>query len=103
MHRPTDKTEVSVLYEREVSVRCDREDVCRQREDICRQRSGNAQTTEVGALFKRAVTVLSALCQCPLMATETLRGERMCANSGRIYGDNVRGMHRQRKEGDSDK
>jgi hypothetical protein len=37
--------------------------------------------------------VLSALCQCPLMATETLRGERMCANSGRIYGDNVRGMH----------
>jgi hypothetical protein len=47
---------------------------CRQREDICRQRSGNAQTTEVGALFKRAVTVLSALCQCPLMATETLRG-----------------------------
>ena len=76
---------------------------CRQREDICRRRSGNAQTTEVGALFKRAVTVLSALCQCPLMATETLRGERMCANSGRIYGDNVRGMHRQRKEGDSDK
>ena len=75
---------------------------CRQREDICRQRSGNAQTTEVGALFKRAVTVLSALCQCPLMATETLRGE-VCANSGRIYGDNVRGMHRQRKEGDSDK
>ena len=47
---------------------------CRQREDICRRRSGNAQTTEVGALFKRAVTVLSALCQCPLMATETLRG-----------------------------
>ena len=30
MHRPTDKTEVSVLYEREVSVRCDREDVCMQ-------------------------------------------------------------------------
>ena len=58
---------------------------------------------EVGALFKRAVIVLSALCQCPLMATETLRGERMCANSGRIYGDSVRGMHRQRKEGDSDK
>ena len=55
-------------------MRCDREDVCRRREDICRQRSGNAQTTEVGALFKRAVTVLSALCQCPLMATETLRG-----------------------------
>jgi hypothetical protein len=76
---------------------------CRQREDICRRRSGNTQTTEVGALFKRAVTVLSALCQCPLMANETLRGERMCANSGRIYGDNVRGMHRQRKEGDSDK
>ena len=61
MHRPTDKTEVSVLYEREVSVRCDREDVCKQREDICRQRSGNAQTTEVGALFKRAVSVFSAL------------------------------------------
>ena len=47
---------------------------CRQRKAICRHRSGNAQTTEVGALFKRAVTVLSALCQCPLMATETLRG-----------------------------
>ena len=43
----------------------------------------------MGALFKRAVTVLSALCQCPLMATETLREERMCANSGRIYGDKV--------------
>ena len=27
---------------------------------------------------RRAVTVLSALCQCPLMATETLRGERSC-------------------------
>ena len=76
---------------------------CRQREAICRQRSGNAPTTEVGALFKRAVTVLSALCQCPLMATESLRGETMCANSGMVYGDNVRGMHRQRKEGDSDK
>ena len=25
---PTDKTEVSALYEREASVRCDREDVC---------------------------------------------------------------------------
>ena len=29
---------------------------------------------KVGALFKRAVTVLNAQCQCPLMATETLRG-----------------------------
>ena len=75
---------------------------CRQREDICRRRSGNEQTTEVGALFKRAVTVLSALCQYPLMTTETLRGERMCANSGRVYGHNVRGLHRQRKEGDND-
>ena len=37
------------------------------------------------------------------MATGTLREERVCANSGRIYGDNVRGMHRQRKEGDNDK
>ena len=60
---------------------------CRQREDICRRRSGNAQTTEVGALFKRAVSVLSALCQCPLMATETLRGEGMCANSGGVYAE----------------
>ena len=76
---------------------------CRQREDICRGRSGNAQKTKGDALFTRAVTVFSALFQCPLMATETLRGERMCANSRRIYGDNVRGMHRQRKEGDSDK
>ena len=57
----------------------------------------------MGALFKRAVTVLSALCQRPLMATETLRGERMCVNSGRMYEDNVRGMHRQRKAGDNDK
>ena len=57
----------------------------------------------MGALFTRAMTVLSVLCQCKLMATETLREERMRANSGRIYGDNVRGMHRQRKEGDSDK
>ena len=65
MHRPTDKTEVSVLYEREVSVRCDREDVCRQREDnymqtTVRKCTDNC-TTEVGALFKRAVSVLSAL------------------------------------------
>ena len=58
---------------------------CRQREDICRQRSGNAQTTEVGALFKRAVTVLSALCQCPLMATETLRGEDVCKQREDIW------------------
>ena len=64
---------------------------CRQQEDICRQRSGNAQTTEAGALFKRAVTVL----RCPLMANETLRGERMCANSGRTYGDRAQEMHSQ--------
>ena len=31
---------------------------------------------------KRAVSVLSPLCQCALTATETLRRERMCANSG---------------------
>jgi|SouAtlMetagenome_1021521.scaffolds.fasta_scaffold43412_1 hypothetical protein len=83
MHRPTDKTEVSALYEREVSVRCDREDVCKQREDICRHRSGNSQITEVGALFNRAVSVLR--CECALTATETLRGEGMRANSGGIY------------------
>ena len=79
---------------------------CRQREDRCRQRSGNAQTTEVGALFKRAVSVLSALCQCPLTAIETLRGERMCANSGRTCGDNMETTFREctenGKEGGSD-
>ena len=80
MHRPSDKTEVSALYEREVSVRCDREDVCKQREDICRHRS---QITEIGALFNRAVSVLR--CECALTATETLRGEGMRANSGGIY------------------
>ena len=37
--------------------------VNRQREDTCRQRSVNKQTPEVSALFKRAVSVLSALCQ----------------------------------------
>ena len=58
-------------------VRCDREDVCRQPEDICRRQSRNAQTAEVDALFKRALSVLSAL-----TAIETLRGERMCANIG---------------------
>ena len=43
--------------------RCDREDVCRQ---------------------------LSAMCQSVhVTATETLRRERMCANSGGVYGDNV--------------
>ena len=69
--------------------------------EVCR--SGNAQITEAGAWFKRAVTRLNVMCQCPMMATETLRGERMCANGRRIYGDNVWGMHRQRKEGDNDK
>ena len=74
----------------------------RQREVSPRQRSGNAQTTEVCA--KRAVSVLSALCQCSVLcvsvhvtATETLRGERVYANSGRIYGDNDQEMHRQRE------
>ena len=48
----TDNGSECALYERGVSVRYDREDVCRQPgEDICRQRSGNAQTTEVSALF----------------------------------------------------
>ena len=56
---------------------------CRQREDICRQRSGNAQTTEVGALFNRAVSVLR--CECALTAAETLRGKGMRANSGGVY------------------
>ena len=91
MHRPTDKTEVSALYEREVSVRCDREDVCKQREDTYRQRSGNSQITEVGALFNTAVSVLR--CECALTATETLRGEGMRANSaGGLCRGNVQGM-----------
>ena len=85
MHRPTDKTEASALYERGVSVHCDREDVCGQREDICRQRLGNAQTTEVGALFNRALSMLC--CECVLTATETLRGEGMRASSGGIYAE----------------
>ena len=83
MHRTTDKTEMSALYKREVSVRCDREDVCKQREDICSQRSGNSQITEVGALFNRAVSVLR--CECALTATEMLRGEGMRANIGGVY------------------
>ena len=75
--------------------------MCRQREDTCRQRSVNAQTPEVGALFKRAVSV-SAQCvnvsvSLHLTAIERLRGERMCANSGRTYGDNAHEMHRQWK------
>ena len=70
---------------------------------ICRQRAGNAQTSEVGALFMRAVTVLSACCRCPLMVTETLREEGVCATGGRIYGDNARVMHRHQKEGDETK
>ena len=37
--------------------------MCRQWEETCRQRSVNAQTPKVSALFKRAVSVLSALCQ----------------------------------------
>ena len=30
------------------------------------------------------------------LTAETLRGERMCANSGRIYGDNVQEMHSEK-------
>ena len=74
---------MSALYEREVSARCDREDVCKQREDICRHRSGNSQIAEVDALFNRAVSVLR--CEYALTATETLRGEGTRANSGGIY------------------
>ena len=73
------------MRERPVSVRCDREDVCKQREDICRHRSGNSQITEVGALFNKAVSVLR--CECALTATETLRGEGMRANSGGTYAE----------------
>ena len=45
--------------------------------------------TEVSALFKRAVSVRSVLCQCALTGTETLRVGRMCANSrgGYVYRD----------------
>ena len=74
---------MSALYEREVSVRCGREDMCKQREDMCKHRSGNLQITEVGSLFNRAVSMLR--CECALTATETLRGEWMRANSGGVY------------------
>ena len=70
---------------------------------VRRQRSGNAQTTcngtEVSAKSKSAVSVR---CVSVVTTAETLRRERMCANGGRIYGDNVQikecvGMHRQRQ------
>ena len=56
---------------------------------------GSAQTTELSVMFKRAVSVRCVSVH--VTATETLRGERMCANSGMIYGDSVEDMHRQRK------
>ena len=43
------------------------------------------------AVYKRAVSGLSVLCQCALTATETLRVGRICANSGG-------GMQRQRSK-----
>ena len=58
---------------------------------VRRHRSGNAQTTEVSAKLKSAVSVRCVSAQyavsvCTYVTTaETLRGERMCANSGRIW------------------
>jgi hypothetical protein len=60
-------------------------------QSVRRQRLGNAQTTGLSAEFQeRCVSA-------HVTASETLRGERMCANSERTYGDSVQGMHRQRK------
>ena len=70
----TDNGSECALYERGVSVRCDREDVCRQREDICRQCSGNAQTTEVSVRCMREVCRCSVRCVSEhVTATDTLR------------------------------
>ena len=51
---------------------------------------------------------LRELCQCSvrcvsvhLTAIERLRGERMCANSGRTHGHNAQEMHKQRKRENS--
>ena len=52
-------------------------------QDVRRERSGNPQTTEVSAKFKSAVSVRCVSVH--VTANETLRGERMCTNSGRIY------------------
>ena len=62
----------------------------------------------VQAMHRQRKCVFKELCQCSVRcaqcaasvhvtATETPRGERMCANSGRIYGDNVQEMHTQRR------
>ena len=56
--------------------------------------SGSAQTT----VRKGGETYRLRMRGSGLTAIEkTLRGERMCANTGRICGDNVQEMHRQRK------
>ena len=47
----------------------------------------------VSALLKRAVSVRCV----SVTAIETLRGERMCADNGGVYADNVQEMHRHRK------
>ena len=78
-------------------MRCDREDVCRQRE-IYADNGQEMHRQRKWVRCLRAVSVLSPLCQlyqCALTATEMLRKERMCANSGGINRDNVQGMHRQ--------
>ena len=56
---------------------------------------GSAQTTELSVMFKRAVSVRCVSVH--VTATETLRGERMCADSGKIYADIFQKTHRQRK------
>jgi len=64
-------------------------------QDVRRQRSGNAQTTEVSAKFKSVVSVRCVSVH--VTATETLRGQRMCADSGRTYADIFQKINRQRK------
>ena len=60
--------------------------MCRQREETCRHRSVNAQTPEVSAMFKRAVSVLSALCQRALDGDlEAERGEDVCKQREDIW------------------
>ena len=75
--------------------------MCRQREETCRQRSVNAQTPEVSALFKRAVSVLSALCQRALDGDwEAERGEGVCKQREDIWrqrSGNAQTMERRRK------
>ena len=70
------------------------EDMCKHREETCRKHSGSAQTTvREGGETYRLRTRGSGL----TAIEKTLREEGMCANSGRIHGDTVQEMHRQRQ------